>query len=99
MELDSTAMTFLDQEAQPASLSWRASAGRSPASARPWVRVRAILFAWRKFGHDYTRLDHWLRVKFPSSPRGPSGGDFHRADPNRGRFRDFIKSSLINLVI
>src|SRR5262249_18111307 len=25
-------------------------------------------------------------------------GDFHRADPNRGRFRDFVKSSLINLV-
>jgi RNA polymerase sigma factor (sigma-70 family) len=26
-------------------------------------------------------------------------GDFHRADPGRGRFRDYVKSALINLVI
>lgn len=26
-------------------------------------------------------------------------GDFHRADPDRGRFRQFLKSALINLVI
>jgi RNA polymerase sigma-70 factor (ECF subfamily) len=25
-------------------------------------------------------------------------GDFHRADPERGRFRDYLKSALINLV-
>jgi RNA polymerase sigma factor (sigma-70 family) len=26
-------------------------------------------------------------------------GDFHRADPARGRFRDFLKKALVNLVI
>ena len=26
-------------------------------------------------------------------------GDFGRADPERGRFRDYVKTTLINLVI
>jgi RNA polymerase sigma-70 factor (ECF subfamily) len=26
-------------------------------------------------------------------------GDFHRADPQRGRFRDFVKTAVLNLII
>jgi RNA polymerase sigma factor (sigma-70 family) len=79
-----------------------ARAHETPGDGRAQAQRSLVQRYWRAI-HSYllgiTRDEHAANELLQEFALRLVRGDFHRADPARGRFRDFLKKALINLVI
>jgi RNA polymerase sigma factor (sigma-70 family) len=92
-----------DQRLSRIATQWSMVAAAHDDAAEDSAVVRRALFEqYAAAGYQYLlgavrdpdiaeELCHDFAVRF-------LGGNFHRADPGRGRFRDYVKKALINLV-